>query len=78
MCFFFSLIPATLWAVLGYFVLFSCTKTQGTVQRFGYILACWVFIIAACFPLMGAYVSLAGLCPSIETMIQSMHPGARR
>lgn len=77
MCFFFSLIPATGWAVLGYFILFSSTKTQGLVQMFGYILAIWVFIIAALFPVMGAYVTLAGLCPSLEAIMQAMHPGVR-
>jgi hypothetical protein len=77
MCFFLSLIPATIWIVLGYFVLFSSSKTQGPVQMFGQILAIWVFIVAACFPVMGAYVSLAGFCPSIEGMMQLMHPGAR-
>lgn len=74
MCFFFSLIPATIWVVLGYFILFSSTKTQGAVERFGRILAFWVFIIAALFPVMGAYATFAGLCP-IEAMIQSMHSG---
>lgn len=75
MCFFFSLIPATIWVVLGYFVLFSSNKTVGAVQKFGQILAIWVFIVAAFFPIMGAYVTLAGFCPTIETMLQSMHPG---
>ena len=72
MCFFFSLIPATIWVVLGYFVLFSAAKTQGAVQLFGYILAIWVFIIAAFFPAMGAYVTFADLCP-MKAMIQKMH-----
>src|SRR5262245_17368965 len=63
MCFFFSLIPATIWVVLGYFILFSCTKTQGAVKTFGHILAVWVFILAALFPVMGAFATLAGLCP---------------
>jgi hypothetical protein len=71
MCFFFSLIPATIWVVLGYFVLFSSTRTQGAVQMFGQILAVWLFILAAVFPVMGAYVTFAGLCP-IEAMMQSM------
>ncbi len=71
MCFFLSLIPATVWVVIGYFVLFSSTKTEGTVQMFGRVLAIWVFVIAALFPVMGAYVTLAGLCP-IEAMIQTM------
>ena len=74
MCFFFSFIPATIWVVVGYFVLFSSTKTQGSMQTFGRILAIWVFVIAAFFPLMGAYVTLSGFCP-IETAIQQMKPG---
>jgi hypothetical protein len=76
MCFFVSLLPATIWVVLGYFILFSSTKTQGTVQKFGQILAIWVFVIAAFFPVTGAYVTVTGLCPSLETMIRSMHPTA--
>jgi hypothetical protein len=75
MCFFFSLIPATIWVVLGYFILFSSTKSQGSVQIFGRILAIWVFILAALFPMIGAYVTFVGLCP-IGAMIQSMHPEA--
>ena len=79
MCFVFSLIPATIWVVLGYFVLYSSTKTQGTVQRFGHFLAIWVFVVAAFFPVMGAYVTLTGLCPSIETMIKSkLSPPSKR
>ena len=74
MCFFFSLLPATIWAVVGYFVLFSSTKAEGTMQIFGRGLAIWVFIIAALFPMMGAYVTLTGLCPMAD-MIQSMQSG---
>jgi hypothetical protein len=79
MCFLVSLLPATIWVVLGYFILFSSTKTMlETVQRFGQILAIWVFIIAAFFPVMGAYVTFAGLCPNLETMMKTMHPTASR
>lgn len=63
MCFFISFIPATFWAVVGYFVLFSSTQAEGGVSKFGRILAIWIFVIAAFFPLMGAYVTLSGLCP---------------
>jgi hypothetical protein len=73
MCFFFSLIPATIFVIVGYFVLFSATMTQGPVQTFGYILAIWVFIIAAFFPVMGAFVTLTGFCPTMETMMKTMH-----
>lgn len=47
MYFFLSLIPATLAVVLGYFILFSSTKTQGVVKTFGRILAVWVLAAAA-------------------------------
>lgn len=75
MCFFFSLIPATVWVVVGYFVLFSSTRTHGAVQMFGQILAIWAFIVAAFFPLAGAYVTIAGLCP-IDALMRSMPAGA--
>lgn len=73
--FFFSLILATLPAVLGYFVLFSSTKTQGAVGILGRVLAVWLFALAALFPAAGAYVTLAGFSPLdglIERM-ESMH-----
>ena len=38
MLFFFSLIPATLAVVVGYFVLLSSAKSQGGVKIFGQIL----------------------------------------
>jgi len=72
MCFFFSLIPATAWLVVGYFVLFSSAKASGGIQTFGRALAIWTFIIAIFFAIAGAYVSLAGLCP-MEDMLRAMH-----
>ena len=71
MCFFLSFLPATIWIVIGYFVLFSSTKTVGGIQKFGRVLSVWIFIIAAFFPIMGAYVTLAGLCP-IDQILQSI------
>ena len=70
MCFFCSLIPATIFAVIGYFVLFSSTKAEGTVQKFGKILAIWIFVIALCFPICGAYVTISGQCPMEKIMHQ--------
>jgi hypothetical protein len=71
MCFFFSLIPATVFTTVGYFVLFASTKAEGTTKKFGHILAIWIFIIAT-FPLiMGAYVTFSGLCP-FEEMLKLM------
>ena len=74
MCFFFSLVPATMFTVIGYFVLFSSTKAEGSVKKFGRVLAIWIFIIAT-FPLMmGTYVTLSGLCP-IDEMLRLMSTG---
>jgi ABC-type cobalamin transport system permease subunit len=72
MCFFFSLIPATVWLIIGFFVLFASTKAEGSLRKFGKVLAIWSFVIAALFPLAGAYVTLAGICP-MEAMIEQMH-----
>ena len=74
MCFFFSFLPATFWVVVGYFVLFASTKTEGGVRTFGRVLAIWIFIIAAFIPLMGAYISLSGLCP-LEALLRGMSSG---
>lgn len=72
MCFFFSLVPATAWLVVGYFVLFSAAKAEGGIATFGRIMAIWIFVIAAFIPIAGAYVALAGLCP-IEDFLKAMH-----
>lgn len=71
MCFIISFVPATFWLVIGYFILFSSTKAEGGVKTFGKVLAVWTFIIAAFIPMMGAYVTIADLCP-IETIMENM------
>lgn len=64
MCFFISLFPATFLAVIGYFVLFSAARTEGSIRLFGKILASWIFIIAFFFPIAGAYMAISGMCPT--------------
>jgi hypothetical protein len=68
MCFFFSLIPATIFVTIGYFVLFASSKTEGGIKAFGRVLAIWIFVIALFPPIAGAYVTLSGLCP-IERLL---------
>ena len=72
MCFFISLFPATFWLVIGYVVLFLSAKSDGQVQKFGRVLAIWVFVIAAFIPIMGLVVTFSGLCPITEIM-EKMH-----
>ena len=69
MCFFFSFMPATIWVILGYFLLFSATKVEGRVKTFGQVLAIWTFIIACCILLAGTYATISGICP-IDMMMQ--------
>ena len=68
MCFFFSLIPGTVWLVIGYFVLFASAKADRGLQKFGQVLAIWIFVIAALFLLAGGYVTVAELCPMAGIM----------
>jgi len=72
MCFFISFIPATFWIVVGYFVLFSSSKTNGGIRIFGQALAIWLFVIAAAIVVAAAYVTVADLCP-IGAMFRAMH-----
>ena len=71
MCFFFSLIPATICVTIGYFVLFAASKADG-IKMFGWVLAIWLFVIAAFVPITGAYVTLAGLCPMAD-ILRTLH-----
>lgn len=71
MCFLFSLFPATTLTVFGYIVLYCSTKAEGAVKTFGKILAIWVFVLAAIPPIIGAYVTIAGICP-IDKMMQKL------
>ncbi len=71
MCFFFSLIPATAWLVVGFFVLFASARAEGGLQTFGKILAIWAIIIASLFPIGGAYVSVTGHCP-MQAMVEHL------
>ena len=71
MCLFVSLMPATILAVIAYFVLYLSTKAQGAAHKFGRGLALWIFSLALFFPLLGGYVTIAGQCP-MEEMIEQI------
>ena len=68
MCFFCSLIPATFFVSLGYFALWTSSSAEGGIALFGRILACWVFVVAAMFPLCGAYMAFSKKCPMSKWM----------
>jgi hypothetical protein len=74
MCFFLSLIPATFFVTIGYFVLFASSKAQEGIKAFGLILAIWIFVIALFPPIIGAYVTLSGQC-RVEQMMKEFGRG---
>ena len=71
MCFIVSFVPATFWAIVGYFVLFSSTRAEGRVGKLGQVLAAWTFVLAALIPVAGAYVTFAGMCP-IDALLHAV------
>lgn len=75
MCLFFSFLPATVWLVLGFFVLFAASKAVGTLGTFGRVLGVWALVIAVLFPIMGAYMTLSGACP-MGAMMERVHSEA--
>lgn len=74
MCFFFSLLPATFWAIIGYFVLFSSTRAERPINTLGRFLGIWAFVISVFILLAGAYISTTDLC-SMEMMSQCLNNG---
>ncbi len=58
--FFFSLIPATILAVVGYFILYASQKSDGKTAAFGKFLSFWVFLLAALVILGGVAGSIFG------------------
>lgn len=69
MSFFISLIPATIFLIIGYFVLFSATRAEGGVKRFGNILATWMFVLAGGVVVGGLAAPALGINP-IGGMVQ--------
>lgn len=61
MMFFFSLIPATMLVVAGYFVMFASSKAEGGVQTCGKFLSIWIYILAALVILGGAFGPMLGM-----------------
>ncbi len=69
MCFLFSFFPATIWSIIGYFVLFLSSKVEGRIKTLGLALAVWAFVIAGFILLAGAYVTTTGMC-TMEVVMQ--------
>ena len=53
MCFFFSLLPASMVAAIAYIVLFSPTRAEGAFRKSGQVLGVWLFLVTLFFPVWG-------------------------
>lgn len=75
MVFIISLLPATIFIVIGYFVIFSSTKGEGAVKRLGQYLAGWLFFLAGVTVLggvLGAIVGVESPMGGLMSMTQHM------
>ena len=61
MIFAFSLIPATVLAIVGYFVLYASTRAEGAIRRFGQYLGGWILFLAGASVLYGLLASTFGI-----------------
>ncbi len=77
MCFVFSIVPATIFMTIAYFVLFSSNKAEGTIRKLGQFLSIWILVLALFFPICGAYMALSGKCP-MGKMMQEMEMPMRK
>lgn len=72
MLFFFSLLPATVLVVVGYFVLYASTRTDGRLRAFGKYLAIWHFLLAALVVLGGVLAAALGIRGPMAGMEEHM------
>jgi ABC-type Fe3+ transport system permease subunit len=72
MIFFFSLIPATIAVVVGYFVLFSSARAEGGIKRFGQVLSVWMFLQAGAVVLGGLFAPAMGVQSPFTEMTEHM------
>lgn len=74
MCFIFSLVPATIFVTIGYFVLFSSVKIEGAMQTFARILA--INLTLQWVASLGSVLSVASTISfSFSSVILGKRPG---
>lgn len=72
MLFFFSLIPASILVVIGYFVLFASTRAEGGVRTFGKYLAIWLLFLGTVVVLGGLLAPVLGVRDPMAGMERHM------
>jgi len=72
MPFLFSLIPTTFLVVVGYFLIYTSTRAEGRLKRFGKYLGVWVFFLAGMVILGGLLASTGVVTTPMDAMMQHM------
>jgi hypothetical protein len=72
MIFLISLLPATILAVIGYFVLFASARAEGGLNRFGKYLGGWLILLAGLSALSGLLASTFGVEGRLAGVIGEM------
>lgn len=72
MIFLISLIPTTALVVVGYFLVYTSTRAEGGLKRFGKYLGVWVFFLAGITILGGLLASTFGIQTPMGGMKQHM------
>ena len=67
----FVLLQATVLAVIGFFVLFAASRSQGLLKHFGNVLGCWILAITLVALLAFAAAPLFGVRPYSVGMIHN-------
>lgn len=67
-----SLLLATIFIVVGYFVLFASTRAEGGIKRFGQGLGIWIIFLASVTVLGGLYGSTVGI-PGLSGFMDGMN-----
>jgi hypothetical protein len=68
----FSLVPAPTLLVIGFFVLFTSTRAEGALRRFGQYLAIWHLFLAGVLVPGGLLASIVGMPDPISSMMDRM------
>jgi hypothetical protein len=75
MLFIISLLPATIFVVVAYFILYTAVRAEGGIKRFGQYLGIWVLLFAGgsvLGGLLGSTVGIPGLGGFMDGITQHM------
>lgn len=72
MLFLISLLPATIFVVLGYFVVFASTRSEGGFRRFGQYLGGWIILLGGVTVLGGVLGSTVGIQGPLSRLMDGM------